>query len=162
MSFWLRQQLALLSVVLKKIRSVQLWISAVSKKSRAELELFRDFQVMNRGESELKRSWIRTADIKSQDLVIFSIHNYRMEGKSWIQRLRFLTSTCLQKMAEFWSSKILSPNSGKFAVECFLKCGKSRAPWKRILARGRGFANLLFAQFCWRLTRSALLCYSDG
>ena len=30
------------------------------------------------------------------------------------------------------------------------------------VARGRGFANLLFTQLCWRLTRSALLCYSDG
>ena len=31
-----------------------------------------------------------------------------------------------------------------------------------IVARGRGFANLLFTQLCCRLTRSALLCYSDG
>ena len=30
------------------------------------------------------------------------------------------------------------------------------------VARGRGFANLLITQLCWRLTRSALLCYSDG
>ena len=37
------------------------------------------------------------------------------------------------------------------------------ACWKcPTVARGRGFANLLFTQLCWRLTRSALLCYSDG
>ena len=33
---------------------------------------------------------------------------------------------------------------------------------QKLVARGRGFANLLFTQLCWRLTRSALLCYSDG
>ena len=34
----------------------------------------------------------------------------------------------------------------------------------KIVARGggRGIANLFFTQLCWRLTQSALLCYSDG
>ena len=39
---------------------------------------------------------------------------------------------------------------------------KNHCSLRKSVARGRGFANLLFTQLSWRLTRSALLCYSDG